>query len=56
MPARQRQQSSADKKIFDVRLRLEKIAIGDDDVRHLPDLDRTQAVIYAKDLRRVKRH
>src|SRR5262249_9114627 len=53
---RQRDHPARDEQIFYVRSRFENIAICDDEIRNLPDIDRTVAVSDTEYLRRVERH
>ena len=53
--ARKRDQPPVDEHVFNVRSRVENIAVRYNDIRHLADLDRSEPVCYAQDLSRIER-
>jgi hypothetical protein len=48
MTARQRQQPAIDEKVFDIRTRIEQIAVRNHNISHLPRFDRTELIRNAK--------
>ena len=53
MPARQRDHPTVDEKVFDICSGLENVAVGDDNIRNLADVDRTHFVGNPEDLGRI---
>ncbi len=53
--ADQRNLLPGDEEMFNVCLDIQRIAIGNNHVRHFPDVERSQVFVYAEHLRRIER-